>query len=64
MPTPGQLARLELARRFRLEGTYPTALGFEAKLDPRTRETPALRLLSAKLTATHRGPSQITQPLV
>ena len=58
MPTPGQLARLELARRFRLEGTYPTALGFEAKLDPRTRETPALRLLSAKLTAALRPASR------
>ena len=58
MPTPGQLARLELARRFRLEGAYPTALGFEAKLDPRTRETPALRLLSAKLTAALRPASR------
>ena len=58
MPTPGQLARLELARRFRLEGTYPTALRFEAKLDPRTRETPALRLLSAKLTAALRPASR------
>ena len=58
MPTPGQLARLELAGRFRLEGTYPTALGFEAKLDPRTRETPALRLLSAKLTAALRPASR------
>lgn len=58
MPTPGQLARLELARRFRLEGTYPDALAFEAKLDPRTRETPALRLLSAKLTAALRPASR------
>jgi predicted phage terminase large subunit-like protein len=48
--TPGELARLELARRYRLEAEYPTALAFERRLDPRNVETPALRLLSDRLT--------------
>ena len=50
MPTAGELARLELARRFRLEADFPDALSFEQRLDPRIVATPALRLLSAKLT--------------
>lgn len=50
MPTPGELARLELARRFRLEADFPTAVAFERRLDPRNIETPALRLLSDRLT--------------
>ena len=50
MPTPGELARLELARRFRLEAEFPDALSFEQRLDPRIVATPALRMLSSRLT--------------
>lgn len=58
MSTPGQLARIELARRFRLEAQYPDALTFSKALDGRTVSTPALRLLSAELTAALRPGSR------
>ena len=46
----------KLAHRFKLARDYPTALDLEAKLDPRTTETPALQLLARELDRTYRTP--------
>lgn len=58
MSAPHPSALRELARRYRLEAEYPTALAFEQRLDPRLRSTPALELLSGRLTAALRSGSR------
>lgn len=58
MNAPHPSALRELARRYRLEAEYPTALAFEQRLDPRLRSTPALELLSGRLTAALRPGSR------
>ena len=46
----------KLVHRFKLARDYPTALDLEAKLDPRTNETPALQLLARELDRAYRTP--------